>query len=108
MKMRILEEHEKSAYSDFMDKIAMIVMSTSVTKVKELENQHIDAINCAEEIGLVIGQAVLDEIIELTKDMSRDLLLKYIAEIAIGHSIQTLEKYPEYKMRILMLLAASR
>jgi hypothetical protein len=57
---------------------------------------------------MVIGQAVLDEVIELTKHMDRDMLLKYIVETAVGHSVQTMEKHPEYKMRVLMLLAASK
>jgi hypothetical protein len=108
MRMRILEEQEQSTYSSFMDRVAMIVMKTSVSRVTELEKQHINSLDCAEEIGMVIGQAVLDEVIELTKHMDRDMLLKYIVETAIGHSVQTMEKHPEYKMRVLMLLAGSK
>lgn len=101
--MTILEKGEETEYANFMDAIATAVFVESVHNVMELNKTNQDACDNIEEISMAMGQVVLDKVIDLTKDMSREKMLRIFTEMAIGYSVNVMQKHPEYKMRIAIL-----
>jgi len=101
--MKILDPEEEEEYALFMDKIATAIYLESYKHIKELHERHVDPLINTEEIGMATGQVVLDKVIEMTKDMPKEKLLRIFTEVAISHSVNTMQRHPEYKMRIAFL-----
>ncbi len=100
--MKILEKGEESKFTDFMNEICTAVFMESYKSVEELKATDLNPMDNTEEIGASMGQIVLDKMIEMTKHMSRDELMKWFAEIAIMHATSFMQRHPEYKMLIAM------
>ncbi len=101
--MTILEKEEEKEYAEFMDTIATAVFTESVQNVMELNKTNQTVENNVNEIGMAMGQVVLDKVIELTKDMDKIKMLRIFSEMAVGYSVNMMQKHPEYKMRIAIL-----
>ena len=101
--MKVLNSEEEDEYALLMDKIATVVFVESVKHVQELNESKVDPLKSVEEISMAVGQVVLDKIIDVTKDMSREKILRIFSEVAITYSINVMQKHPEYKMRIAFL-----
>jgi hypothetical protein len=101
--MKVLEKSQEQEYNNFMETIAILVMKQSFKHVKQFSDQNVDPRLNSEEIGQAMGQVVLDHIIESTKHMSREELLKWFSEIAISSVVAQMTAHPDYKGKILIL-----
>ena len=101
--MKLMNPEEEQEYAEFMDKIATAVFMESYKSIKELSKQNVDATENVEEIGMSVGQIVLDNIIEATKDMPHEKLLRIFTEVSIAYATYMLQRNPGYKLQIAML-----
>lgn len=99
--MKVLEESEASEYAEFMDNVACTVFRESMKGVVALDDSGVDPRKHSIDIGTAMGQVVLDDIIEFTKDMDKDTLVKWFAEITIASVVGTMVAHPQYKMKIM-------
>lgn len=99
--MKVLDQEKEEWYSDNMDRIAKTVFKESFKSVMLFNDNDVDPTKHSQDIGIAMGQVVLDEVIEISKDMSREELLKWTAELAISSVVNTMNNHPMYKLRIM-------
>lgn len=105
--MQIIEKnHEKEAeYSEFMDSVACSIFSESLKGIQSLSSTGMDDSTIRENagsIGLAVGQIVFDKVIELSKDMSREDLVRYLAQASAAHVVEHMNSIPAYRTKILI------
>src|SRR6478609_9722594 len=98
--MKVLDKGEEASYNIFMDSIACCVFKESLKGIKECNDNNIDPTKTSIEIGMSVGQIALDKVIELTKDMDRDTLLKWFTEIAVVNVVSRMHESPTYRLKI--------
>lgn len=102
--MKVLDKEEETEYSTFMENVCTTVLKESFLSIKEMHEHNVDARLNSEEIGMAMGQICLDQIIDMTKEMDRDRLVRYLAEIAIASAVNTMQSHPVYKMKLIQQL----
>ncbi len=100
--MKVLEEKDSQIYSDFMDDTACTIFKESMKSVVTLNKNGTDPLNLVDEIAVAMGQVVLDDIIERTKNMDRDTLIKWFAEVCIADLTATMVNHSEYQLKIML------
>lgn len=94
------KEETGDIYADFLDKIANSVFRESMKEIVNLQNNQVDPTKNSQEIALAMGQVLLDEIIDHTKDMDRNELIKLLAEVSISYATSIMQANPNYKLSI--------
>jgi hypothetical protein len=101
--MKILDEgKEEDDYIRAMDAVSCTIYKSSLDNSKELYNaQGLNKVSeGSKEIGIAAGQIVLDKIIEITKDMSRDDLVRWLAQSSAHMLVSVMNNNPKYRHRI--------
>lgn len=90
----ITETEEIKAYSEFMTKVSISAYRAAEGNVLEMmkANPMSNPGIASHEIGVASGQVVYDRVIELTKDMPREVLVKMLAQLASTTCIDTMLK----------------
>jgi hypothetical protein len=103
--MHVIDKEEERDYALLMDKVAYCgyLESGKAVKNMNLEVAPTDLRELSEAIGMAVGQIVLDKVIELTKNMDRDKLVRYFAQTAFSHTIEVMNGCPEYRKKIQVL-----
>jgi hypothetical protein len=101
--MKILDKEKEPEYCDFMDKIAITICKESFKGIRDMHDQNVNPTINSEELAMAMGQVVLDQVIEQTKDMSREDLLKIFSEVSIAHVVSAMQDNQGYKLKILLL-----
>lgn len=101
----ITEKEELKEYSLFMDKVSYCLLINSQKNVAELmeKDPNVVAADFHEELGNAVGQIVYDKIIELTKDMSRKQIVKYLAQTASATALHVMNNNEEYRNKIAVI-----
>jgi hypothetical protein len=101
--LRVLNDTEQEAYRVFMDAVACSVFKESMGGVVDIleHNPAAKPADCSEAIGSAMGQVLLDQIIDSTKYMDREAMIRWFAETAIGLAVVNMVKHPEYKQLIM-------
>lgn len=99
--MKVLSEGEAKIYSETMDLIACSVFLESMKKVAELNDNNQNPLEFQKEIGIAMGQVVLDQVIDITEDMPKEALVRWFTEVAIAHLVGSMERHPSYKEHIM-------
>ena len=99
--MKVINKEDIPDYGRLMESVAIVTFTESV---KGLRDQNFaDPKGYHEELGMAVGQVALDKVIELTKDMDRDKLLRILAELAISNSVSMMSDDETYNRRIQFL-----
>lgn len=101
---KILSGEEDAIYRKTMDVIACDVFYESLKAVSELHEAHLNPLESHKEIGMAMGQKVLDDIINVTEDMPKEALVRWFAEVAINHVVMGMDHHPAYKEYIIKQL----
>lgn len=94
----IKEEDEK--YGEFMEKVCLLNLKHSVKIIRDVEKE-IDVSDNINEIHLSVGQALEDDIIEITKDMSREEIVKMLSRVSMAHSVNLMQSNSLLKIQLL-------
>jgi len=103
MKLKIIPKEEEMAYAIFSGRVAYCILSNSSNSIQELHKTNSDVEGNTEEIGLAVGQIVYDKVIELTKDMPREQLVKYLAEAIFDSASGMMTLNPNYLHALLLI-----
>lgn len=102
--MHVLNADEEGRYGLFMDKISYCSYTESMKAVESLNVTEFDTIKPhSQAIGMAVGQVVLDKVLELTKDMEREQLIRYLTEVTFSHVVGVMNDCPEYRKKIQIL-----
>lgn len=103
MELRVIPKEEGDAYYNYCDKVSYCIISNSYSIVAQFGKgaSKAEVVGSTDEIGLAVGQILHDKIIDMTKDMSREELVKYLAESSFHMMTTIMNKHPEYKYKIL-------
>jgi hypothetical protein len=102
--MHIVSKEEEGQYGLLMDRIAYCGFLESGKAVKDVNKVDFEDLRpLSEAIGMAVGQIVLDKVIDLTKDLDRDTLVRFFAQVAFSHTIEVMNACPEYRMKIKIL-----
>lgn len=99
-----LGEHDDEEYSEFMEKVCFAMVKQSVKTVENCNESKVDIKENIKEIHMSVGQSLEDEVIELTKNMSRETIIKLFARVAMAHSVTIMEDNPQIKFKMVMLM----
>ena len=82
------------------------MMREGIKNVSALGEDQLEKLkNTYKEIGMASGQVLLDKVIEMTKDMDRDQILRFMSEMAASIAIKRMNTDPEFRMRIKFLMS---
>lgn len=103
--MKVLEEKDEDVYADFMDIVAIIICKETLNGIKDLNIKSVGIPDgVSDAMGMAMGQVVLDEVIKLTENLSREELVKWYAETVISCLVSMLNHNPGYFARIVTLI----
>lgn len=102
--MKYLNEKEDKQYSNLADDVAYIIFSESCKSLGDLNllnSTEIDT-KTVEVINNAVGEIVLDKVIEETKDLTREQLIKFLTLSLESSVMTTMSKHPEYTLKVMM------
>lgn len=104
----ILEGPEKAQFSDFLAKITTEIILESVRSIKDASDfkpgMKIDK-EFTIAAGGVLSQVTYDKVLELTKDMPKELMVKFMSEMATSCALESVNKMPEEVKKIAVMTA---
>jgi hypothetical protein len=86
----ITEPKEMFTFSEFMTRVSIAAYKSAAGNITDLMKAKVEPTGSTQEIGLATGQVVHDEVIKLTKDMDKDMVIKILAQLAATQAVQTM------------------
>jgi hypothetical protein len=99
----LTEQEDLSLYDDFSTKVAVAAFKCTTDKIVELSDANVSVKDSTVELGMAGGQVVLDRVIELTKDMDRDTLVKFLAQSTSALVVKNMNQHPHYRMMVMLV-----
>lgn len=103
MRLKIIPKEEENEYALFSGKVAYCILINSTNSIQELQKANADVVSNTDQIGSAVGQIVYDKVIELTKDMPREQLVKYLAEAIFDSASGMMTLNPAYIQALLLV-----
>lgn len=100
--MKYLNSEEEKQYCNLADEAAYIILSESCKNMSELNADKDVDLETVEIINTAVGEILLDKVIEETKDLSREQLIKFLTLTLESSVMNTMSKHPEYTMKVMM------
>ena len=104
--MLVLRDEDKEEYEMFMDLTACSVYKNSIAGLSELKKIHTEEeiiANDTDALGDAVGQIVLDRVIDLTKDMSREQMIRFLAQSSTQYLLVHMRRNEQYLNKITFL-----
>jgi len=103
--MLVIRKKDMEKYGDFMDKVSVSMLTHSCESLVELglDKTPEQLLDNTEAIGKAVGQVVLDDVIEFTKDYTREELVRFLAHNSAQLSMKVMNSDPMYRMKITLL-----
>lgn len=106
--MKLLSEEEDLLLCKFLDEISKEVLSYSLNSASDLTKAGVNPSDSTDELALGLAQVVLDKTIELTKNKDREEIIRLLSTVALGNVITTMRHHPEFRQRIMLMLAMNK
>lgn len=99
---------EEGQFTDLIDEMAGIALEGSLNAIKDIEQNSgklpdLDDLDVTDSINMAIGQVAIDKVIELSKDWPKELMIRFIANLASSQAIQMMNKQPDYIMKVAIM-----
>lgn len=99
--MKFLNPEEEATYSKLADTVAYVTFTESLKSVQDLPTiEDIDT-----ETTLAVSNAVseisFDKLLELTKDMSKEQIVKFLTTSISTVVMAAMNQHPEYTLQVM-------
>lgn len=102
--MYAIRKEEELEYNMFLTKIACIIHEESQKNLKDLSNGGELTLERIREtyldVGAAMGQIALDKVIEETKNMPQDKIIRFLTELSCSINIRTMRENPSLVQKI--------
>jgi hypothetical protein len=102
--MYSIRQNEQSEYNSLMTIVACTIHKEAEKNLKQMNNPTDEMVaEMQKEIGIAVGQVILDKVIDMTNDMDRDKLIRFLAEATSSVAIRTMNEQSSFIDRIRFL-----
>lgn len=97
-----LQDSDDLEYAKYMREVCYAMVKESIKTVKDCNDNQVDLKENIKDIHISVNQVLEDDIIDITKDMSRETIVKILTKVSMAHSVAVMADNPMLKMALVM------